>query len=109
MSDVERTELAAMPDQIKIWRGCGTPNGVRGLSWTSLKKQAEFFAEYACGGRRGFVTGQAGAEPLVVSAVCRRSDVLAFFDERNESELVVNPDCLRSVTILKNGRTTREG
>jgi hypothetical protein len=82
---------------------------VRGLSWTSRKKQAEFFAGYACGGRREFVTGEAGTEPFVVSAVCRKSDVLAFFTERQESEIVLDPDCLRSVTILKDGRTTRDG
>jgi hypothetical protein len=72
MSQAEKTELGATLDEVKIWRGCGTPNGARGLSWTSDKKRAESHA--------------AGTEPLVVSAVCRKSDVLAYFTERQESE-----------------------
>jgi hypothetical protein len=107
MSQAERTELAAMLDQIEIWRGCGTPSGVKGLSWTSRRKQADFFAEYACDARRRFMTGEAGTEPLVVSAVCRKADVLAYFTEREESEIVLDPDCLRSVTILRKGGAMR--
>jgi hypothetical protein len=101
MSTEEHAALAAMPDELKIWRGCGNDAGERGISWTTEKKKAEFFANYACGSRRAFLTGAAGTRPTVVSAVCSKEDVLAYFTERDESEILVDPSKLRSVKATR--------
>lgn len=98
MSTVERTALAAMPDTIKIWRGCGHPDAVLGISWTLDKKVAEFFAGHACGRRIYYLTGRTGKTPIVAEATCRKADVLAYLTERKESDIVVNP---KHVTVLR--------
>lgn len=91
MSEDERAVLAAAPEEIIIWRGCGHEDGKRGLSWTLNEAQAKFFAEYACGNRRAHFTASGSKNPIVVSAVCRKADVLAYFDGREEAEVVVDP------------------
>lgn len=100
MTDAERAELAAMPDTIEIWRGCGDRSAVRGFSWTIDRERAVFFADYASGPRRQWL-GQSGTKRLLVKATCRKKDVLAYFTTRNESEIVVNPD---HVTVLRVSR-----
>ena len=99
MTDADRRAFAAMPDEIKIWRGCGDKAGVRGLSWTTDKSRAAFFSNYAGGVRRGALTGRCGRSQIVASAVCRKADVLALFTERGESEIVLNPAHLHALEI----------
>ena len=98
MTGVERTALAAMPAEIKIWRGCGDRSAVRGLSWTLDRDRAVSFAERACGERIRHLTGLCGTTPLLVEATCYKSDVLAYITEREEAELVVRP---RTVNVRK--------
>jgi hypothetical protein len=91
MTPKEHKALARLPDEIEIYRGCVTENGVLGLAWTLDSKRAEFFTKYACEARRGLLTPRyQGTTPIVVAATCRRSDVLAHFIERKESEIIVN-------------------
>lgn len=92
MNDDERASLAAMPNVIKLWRGCGHESAIGGLSWTLNPERAAFFAGYACGPRRQDLVGQTGTEPILVKATCRKSDVLAYFTHRKESEIVIHPD-----------------
>jgi len=99
MTDQEHAELATMPDEVKIWRGCAHTAGVRGMSWTTEKSRAHFFAGYAGGPRRMFYAGPRETTPIVASATCRKSKVLAYFTERQESEIVLNPTNLKDVKI----------
>lgn len=97
MTQQEHEALAKLPDDIDIWRGCGHKSGVRGLSWALNREQAESFASYACGERRALLASPFhGRTPIVVEATCHRSDVLALFLQRGESEIVVNP---KNVTV----------
>ena len=99
MTQQEHKGLARLSDEIEIWRGYGHKAGLRGLSWTLDRKKAEWFASYACGGRRALLaTEQHGSTPIIVEATCHKSDVLAYFIEREESEIVVNP---KNVTVLR--------
>jgi hypothetical protein len=100
MTDAERADLAAMPDEIKIWRGCGDQSAVRGFSWTLDRERAVFFADYACGPRRQWL-GLSSTKRILVEATCRKSDVLAYFTNRSESEIVVDP---KHVTVLRTSR-----
>ena len=98
MTESERVDLAAMPDTLEIWRGCGHESAVQGLSWTLDPAQAAFFTDYACGSKRQDIVGQSGTKRHHVKATCCKSDVLAYFTTRNESEIVVNP---AHVTVLR--------
>ena len=90
MTESERIKLASLPDVIKIWRGCGERSAKRGLSWTLDRDLAIYFANYACGFRRQMLLGQRDTTPLLVEATCEKRDVLAYYMEREESEIVIS-------------------
>jgi hypothetical protein len=101
MTRKEHKALEKLPKILRIWRGCGHKGGARGLSWTLEREQAEFFAGYAVGIRRrmwGIAHVGPDTNPIIVEAECKKSNVLAYFMERAESEIVVNP---KHLTILK--------
>lgn len=98
MQPEEHAALAQMPDEVTIWRGAGQEAGIPGLSWTLNEERAQFFAAYACGPRRGHLTpGWQGTKPMVAKAICRKNDILGYFVDRNEAEIVVDPKRLRHV------------
>jgi len=101
MTGAERAALAAMTQEIKIWRGCGHKSAVRGLSWTLDRDRAAFFADYSCGPRRQLLVGQTGVEPILVEATCRTENVLAYLTARMEAEIVINP---AHVSVLRTCR-----
>lgn len=105
MSEQEKAALAAMPDVIQIWRGCSHPDFARGLSWSTDKAKAEFFATYSCGGRMQAMRGHSDPKPTVVMATCCKGDVLAYFMERGESTVVVNPANIVR-TMARSGRAS---
>jgi hypothetical protein len=78
-----------LPARIEIFRGCNV-NRVRGLSWTTKRKIAEGFAH----GHRGIRV----EEPVVATAIIPREAVFTAIDNREESELVVNPRRLAKLT-----------
>jgi hypothetical protein len=95
MNDAERAALAAMPDTIEIWRGCGHPAGVHGMSWTVNREKAIWFSHYAGGPRRTGMNDK--HSPLVVHGFCPKAEVLAYFEARKESEIVVNPKHIKQL------------
>lgn len=100
MSPQEHTLLAGLPDPVTIHRGCGQAVGAPGLSWTLDPAMAERFAHLACGPRRHLLApAWRGEHPLVARATCPKSAVLAVFTERLESEVVVDPQALRDLTL----------
>jgi hypothetical protein len=66
-------------DKILIYRGVGKDREPFGLSWTNNIKTAKWFAN-----RWG------NDEAYMFKANCYKKDVLAYFNSRNENELVVN-------------------
>jgi hypothetical protein len=85
MEPEERAELAGMADEIRIYRGYSAPGGKRrGWAWTTDSHRATWFAERNARIHRA-------SEPVVVSALVKKADVIAYFTRRSESEIVVNP------------------
>lgn len=77
-------------EPLTIYRGVHRASDMRGLSWTLDLSRARWFA-----GR--LLTGRSKA--LTYKAVIDPKGVLARFDGRNESEVVVNPRYLREVEL----------
>ena len=82
MNEAERAVLASLPDDIEIYRGVRHMECARGLSWSTDKARATWFARRWSGGQ----------EAILATGRVKKADVLAYFDGRNESEVVVNPD-----------------
>ena len=83
----ERKVLDALPDEIEIYRGVRKGSKkAKGMSWTTDKTVAEWFSKRFS---KGHDTGD------IYKAVIRKSDVLAFFQGRNEQEIVVKTTGLR--------------
>ena len=74
----ERGALRVMSDSLRIFRGC-TGDNEDGLSWTIDPKRAEFFAK------------RFGRDGYVIEGQCQKSDIIAFFTGRQESEIVILP------------------
>jgi hypothetical protein len=78
MDEQERAALADLPDRFRVWRGTSHQRSIKGLSWTTDKGTAEYFA------RRFAIETQ----PLLVVGAVPTKDVKAFFLGRGESEVV---------------------
>lgn len=97
MEPSELQALNQLPDLIEIyrgiwWEGKGNPvdGAIKGLSWTTDKAIAEFFA-YRFQGKNPARQGR------VYRAYIPKSGVLAYFDGRNEKEVVVDPKQLQDI------------
>jgi len=128
MSEEERTALAAMPQELVIYRGTnGSYASLQGMSWTLSRKTAEWFMRrYSRQYRDGLVAEcetcgwlQAHPEPptaglnetmmdrhqrrthlnvpLIGMGKCAKSKVLAYFTERGEDEIVIDPKDIRDI------------
>lgn len=88
MTDEERHILEAYPsDTLTIYRGHQKVNA-HGWSWTFSRERAEWFAKRYSLGRARFVTeGQVA-----------RTNVIAFFNQRNENEVVTIPRSVKKVS-----------
>lgn len=93
-------------DTITVYRGNGgeTP-GAYASSWTLNRKVAERFATMATS-MRGMVLGmyREGAVPTVWRARADVSDVLGYFDDRGEREVVLSGAHLRNVEKIAEAR-----
>ena len=87
--DYERWQ--GLEETITIYRGVTPSNAknVRALSWTLDEEKAEWFAK------------RFGEEGNVYSAEIDKKDVYAYFGDRGESEVIVNPKGLRNITLLE--------
>lgn len=92
MTADEREMLKRLPDEVTIYRGVRKGSKkVKGMSWTTDLKTADFFA-------RRFMDGHSRGD--VYKGTISKSDILACFQERNENEIVVDTRCLRNITKL---------
>jgi hypothetical protein len=76
-------------ESMTVYRGYTHPEARRGWSWTFSPAKARWFAERVA---------RQDNTPKVVRAEVARKDILAFFDRRNEREVVIDP---RNVSRLK--------
>jgi hypothetical protein len=99
MEPEEHAVYNSLPTRVRIWRGCGELKAARGMSWTLDREKAVWFASYACGTRRSYATfGREGTQPILVEGTVHKHDVLAFFNGRKESEIVVDPANVKIVS-----------
>jgi len=101
VSDSDR-ELAG---ELTIYRGnLGEPEPA-GMSWTLSRELVRRFALIAASSRGAFL-GMHGelTAPTVWSATVDSSDVLGYFVDRDEDEVVVDPATLRNVEMIEHPR-----
>lgn len=87
MDEEEQQQYQELENFVTIYRGVTSYNAknVRALSWTLDRKTAEWFAH------------RFGEEGTVYEAQIQKEHILAFFNGRNESEVVVDPKYLEQV------------
>lgn len=86
MSKEEREYLTGLPEHITIYRGMTEveyKSGDFGISWTLKKEVAEFFMHTYL---RNHSTNH--LKKVVHELVINKSDVIAFFNERQEFEII---------------------
>ena len=95
--------------EINIYRGFGQNpddeiNREQGMSWTLSYEKAEWFA-------KRFMTDvgasldrdmESDIKPMVAEAICQKENVIAYFDSRDEQEIVIDP---ANVRILRTQET----
>ena len=77
MSEEERTYLKSLPDTVTVYRGVAKGRNPDGLSWTDSYETAKWFAD------RWHSNGE------IRRGVVLKKDILAYFNGRDENELVI--------------------
>jgi hypothetical protein len=81
MNAAEQAALANLPAQFAIYRGIQNPRfNRRGMSWTTDRQRGIWFA---------YRNARAQDRPVLSRGIVKRAEVLAYFRERDESEIVV--------------------
>lgn len=96
LSEEDQTLYAQLPDEFVIYRGHQQKNRT-GMSWSLSYTVADWFS-------RRWATST--SKPNVVTAICKKSDVLGIFTGRSEMEIVVNPNNLDIKNYSKLRRPT---
>lgn len=92
MTEEERKALAALPDELTIWRGCYAVNKW-GLSWSLDGAVAARFPTLHRYRREG-------ETPLLVRATVRRDRIIALKLDREEAEVIAHRPRHVSTSIL---------
>ena len=98
MLDKDELELLnSLPNEVKIWRGVKVDDVLDddniGLSFTLNKDKAIWFAERF---------SQAGvSQAILIEAVVNRFDILSIFLNRDEEEVIVNPEDIKIKKIIE--------
>ena len=98
MDKVDRKAFKALPDEMTVWRGVGNRDAVEGLSWTTDRNMALWFAYRFMKGRK----------PHLAQGQVSKRDVLAHFTGRGESEIVVIPEYVVDITVEKLSAKSRD-
>lgn len=81
MDRKELNRYKKLPDELQIYRGC-TQYNLSGFSWTLDMNVAMSFCErHDC-----------ELEPLIICGSCKKQDIYAYFDRREEQEIFINPN-----------------
>ena len=97
METADREALEQMSAELEIFRGY-TRSGHNGLSWTLSEATADLFAQLANGPRMQWFGNKPGVGK-VISGKCRKTDVIAFFTDRDENEIVIDPKKVYSTRV----------
>lgn len=86
MNQEDYDVFSNISEQVRVFRGVAVGRNAKGLSWTQNLKTAEWFAHrFDTDTKQGYVE----------TAVAKKSDILAYFNTRNEDELVVDTKKLK--------------
>ena len=101
MDGEEKDVFDSFDDTVTIYRGVTSYNAknIKALSWTTDYQTAEWFAH------------RFGEEGTVYEAQISKEHILAFFNGRNESEVIVDPKHLTNITEaqdMSNGMTMKQ-
>ena len=91
MSAEDERVFNSLPERIEVWRGTSHKRYIDGLSWTLDRETAIWFARRFCSKPR---------IPLVAKGIVKNGDVLAYFGERNEREIVSMRVSIGSATAI---------
>lgn len=83
MDEDELAVLNSLPDSLTVYRGVGHEDAIGGLSWTTDKDRAVWFAKR--------FSYQEDSMPILATMEIDKSEILAYFGGRNESEVVIIP------------------
>jgi hypothetical protein len=93
MSKDEQKAFKALPPVIDVWRGFAHDEAMLGMSWTTDKERAIWFAKrFAADSTR---------KPMLASGRVKKKHVFAHFLGRNESEIVTLGEYVDGVTMEK--------
>jgi hypothetical protein len=92
MPEADRKFFEGLPDMLTIYRGVGVETEgdaegalMTGLSWTLSRDKAIWFAH-----RLGY--GVMRSLPFIAEATIQKKDCFAYFSDRDEQEVVIDPD-----------------
>ena len=90
--DEEEYEVyKSLPDKFTVYRGVAIGRNPNGLSWTKSKSKAEWFSHrFDKNNNIGYVQ----------SAIADKQNVLAYFNSRDEDEIVVDPKTFDNINII---------
>lgn len=86
MENDEKATLESLADEITIYRGFYSNKYYNALSWTFEKKTACFFAK------------RFSEKGSIYQATIKKEDIYAYFNCRNEQEIIVDYDKLYNIT-----------
>jgi hypothetical protein len=86
-----REATDALPETLTVYRGCARAH-IEGLAWTTDPATAEFFA---------VKNRWAGVAPdrVIATATIQKAGVFYATDQRNEAEIILDPDTLRGISV----------
>lgn len=91
MTAKEYKVYSDLPDTFTVYRGVAVRRNPNGMSWTRNKSTAEWFSErFNLENERGYVQ----------VATAHKKDVLAYFNSRNEDEIVISTNSLEDIHVL---------
>lgn len=92
MDESEYSQYRTLDDVVTVYRGVTehNANNVKALSWTLNRETAEWFAH------------RFDEDGDVYSAQIQKKHILALFNGRNESEVIVDPKHLQDITLVQN-------
>lgn len=88
MSESDKQIFNKLPDKVRIYRGASEDNSLEGWSWSLSEKVALFF-------------GKRFNKSVVLTGVCDKKDVIAYFHDRNEQELVIPFKEVNNVRVIQ--------
>ena len=90
MSLEDRLTFGSLPQKVEAWRGTNHLNNVTALSWTLDQEKAVWFAKRFADPR----------PPLLAKAQIEKRDIVAYFGERKEREIISLRVLIISVTNI---------